>query len=224
MLPLTLHSDISAAAEVVVTVVGEIDAGTAPAVAEHLHASPLDVDVMDLRFVTFIDASGITQLLEASSDTLAVVVSRQVQRVLEICELTDHFEIRMPTGSAPAFHRADFGVAVHADDLRFTYVNDALATINGLPASAHYGCQPDELFDVEHDDLTTVLQRVLATGRAERFPVVSEIDGEPGSFDCRYHPGEFNGRPVVVAIVEPAPTDAHDERLMLSAHHRLSSV
>lgn len=215
--PLTLHTEINSAAEIVVTAVGEIDHTTSPAFERHLAASVLTVDVIDLRFVTFIDAAGITQLLTTRSDGLAVVASRQVRRLLEICDLTGRFDVRDPNSAPPVFHRARFGVAVHSEDLRWVYVNNALATINGLPPSAHYGLRPDELFDVESDDLTPVLERVVATGHYEHAAVASEIAGVARLFDCHYYPGEIAGRPVVVAVVEPEATDttADDTTLAL---------
>src|ERR1700674_802596 len=78
------------------------------------------------------------------------------------------------------YDTAPVGLAFIDRDLRFVRINDALAEINGLPAAAHVGKRPSELYpqlplspsirDVEKD-----LRRVLETGE----PILDvELSGE----------------------------------------------
>ncbi len=69
------------------------------------------------------------------------------------------------------FTQAPVGFVVMDTEMRFRYVNEALATINGLPASAHLGLRLDEVLHL--DDLDGQLQvhrDVLDTG----VPVVDK--------------------------------------------------
>ncbi|MFF5898091.1 SpoIIE family protein phosphatase [Streptomyces argenteolus] len=61
-------------------------------------------------------------------------------------------------GSSPA------GVAVFDTELRYVYVNPALARLNGVPAAAHLGRYISEVLP-EMDVRTDVMRRVLADGR-----------------------------------------------------------
>ncbi len=86
----------------IVRVTGELDLGNAARVGEALAAqahTPSSV-VIDLREVTFMDSTGVRELLEAkrlteeSGGRLALLApSRPVQRVLELSRLIEVFEV-----------------------------------------------------------------------------------------------------------------------------------
>jgi anti-anti-sigma factor len=80
---------------------GEIDAGSAPLLAEQMATSTGEPRlILDMSNVTFMDSSGLRVLLalaeRGSSGGSALSIarpSRAVVRLLEISGLTDHFDI-----------------------------------------------------------------------------------------------------------------------------------
>lgn len=65
------------------------------------------------------------------------------------------------------FDSSPLGVAILDTRLRFTRVNDAMARMNGLPAEAHIGHTPAELFDCPSvAELVKSQRQVLETGEA----------------------------------------------------------
>lgn len=208
---LLIHTELEQYGQIVTTVIGDLDAVTAPRLAEQLRRSPVATDVFDLRFVSLMSAAGISVLIEAHRiQPCPVVASASVESVLDVCDLRDHFETTTPV-RPPSLHRASFGVAVHDSDLRYIYVNDALAEINGLAAQAHYDQLPTELFDVSVDEITPVLNNVITTGSEHRMGVDGATPSDPtGSWDCtcrrsRYRQDDIM-RTVVVATVETRMT------------------
>lgn len=86
----------------ILRVAGELDLGNAARVGEVLgaHADAPAAVVIDLREVTFMDSTGVRELLEArrlteeSGGRLALLApSRPVQRVLELSQLIEVFEV-----------------------------------------------------------------------------------------------------------------------------------
>jgi anti-anti-sigma factor len=82
-----------------ITVRGELDLATAPALervlaAQTRHKRPL---VLDLRGLSFIDASGLGVLLRADADArhhhtgLNLIPGNAVTRLLELCRISTHF-------------------------------------------------------------------------------------------------------------------------------------
>lgn len=60
------------------------------------------------------------------------------------------------------------GIGVIDPDLRYVYVNDALAALNGVPAADHLGKRlPDVLPDLDFEPAQKVLQSVLQSGRPQ---------------------------------------------------------
>jgi anti-anti-sigma factor len=208
MTALHLHTEIRDA-HVTVTLIGELDAQTAPTFATFVETVPVRPDVIDARYVTFIDAAGLRTLLTKRAQSgCRIVASVVVARLITIVG-TDVPLIDEPFGP-PRLDSAQFAVAVHDTDLRYDYVNRRLATINGLPVARHIGKRPQDLFDIERDDITGVLHGVLH-GHA---PVEVTIAGATaaGSTDCwtcNYHPVRWMlGDDVIrqiVAVVEPTP-------------------
>jgi anti-sigma B factor antagonist len=71
---------------------GELDLATAPElhrVLEALAGNGIDVVIVDLSSVTFMDAAGLTPFLELAAQLELVVLrpSRPVRRLLEVCDL-----------------------------------------------------------------------------------------------------------------------------------------
>lgn len=172
-------------------------------------SAPLHPDVVDCRFVTVMTAAGVSILTDvAENHPIRVVGSILVERVLDVCDLSARLQLQRPDGP-PWLHLAPFGVAVNDRDLRYLYVNDALAKINGVAAEAHDDRHPHDLFDVDHDDLRPQLTAVLRTRQSRTIRVNGETAAHahaPGSWTCRYRPARFadqNG-PVdaIVATVE----------------------
>ena len=72
------------------------------------------------------------------------------------------------------FVNAPVGVAIWDADLRYVFVNDRLAEINGLPAAAHVGKTVRELLPGVGTAVSDALERVAR----ERAPFAHEIEGE----------------------------------------------
>lgn len=232
MSELVFHTELSREAEIVMTVIGDIDAANAHQLIEVCDRDSAQCDVVDLRFVSLFSAAGISALLSMrDAHPLRVVASAAVQRVFEVTGMTDVFEVSVPAGP-PHLHRASFGVAVYDADLRFRYVNDALASINGLAAQAHYGCRPDELFEIHLDELSPILRSVLNTGIEHTAYVAGDTAAVSGGlWRCGYRRACFALPPtgrvesVVIATIERAafessPTSVPSHRTSLTFHRR----
>jgi anti-anti-sigma factor len=85
-----------------IVVSGEIDAHSAPALAERLNCcSAVDVDiVVDMSAVTFMDSSGLRVLIDVHQRTADAphglvlrAPSASVVRLLEVAGLADHFTL-----------------------------------------------------------------------------------------------------------------------------------
>lgn len=86
---------------VVVAPVGELDMATAPKLREAIEdllGQGWDRLVIDLTGATFIDSTGLELLLREEGQTSGtfelIVPSGQVQRLIELTRLQDHFAIR----------------------------------------------------------------------------------------------------------------------------------
>lgn len=80
------------------------------------------------------------------------------------------------------FATAPVGMGILDRDLRFVRVNECLAGLNGLPASAHPGKSIRDVLGDFSNDLTSALHSVLMTGEAVRF----EVRGPAPKFDRAY--------------------------------------
>ncbi len=82
----------------------------------------------------------------------------------------------LATAHLSSLWEAPIGIAFLDDGLRYVRVNKTLASINGLPPEAHIGKTVSEVLPVLHSQVTTFLQRVLATGQ----PLLNvELTGHP---------------------------------------------
>ena len=87
--------------------------------------------------------------------------------------------------STPLIETAPIGLAVLDRDLRYLYVNPALAAIDGLGALAHLGQRIDRVSPEFGFDTAATLEGVLASGRELRDAEVSghaSAGGEPGTW------------------------------------------
>lgn len=186
-----VHTELDERGRAVTTIIGEVDAATSVQVGEHLARQTLRPDVVDCRFVSFMGAAGLEMLREARSvHPFATATSSAVLRVAELCGLTGQLQLESPSGP-PVLHRSTLAVSQHDNALRYVYVNDALATINGLPAQAHYGRRPDELFDVTEDELAPLLTAVAHTRMPRRIFVEGGTAAMRSTWLCTYHPVRY---------------------------------
>lgn len=81
--------------------VGEIDAHTAPSLAESIAASDREYLVIDMQGVEFVDSSGLRVLIEAHQSATAAgrtvqlaSPSTAVSRLLEISGIDDYLDVR----------------------------------------------------------------------------------------------------------------------------------
>jgi anti-sigma B factor antagonist len=79
-----------------ITVRGELDLATAPTLQRALDARPDGPLVLDLRGLSFIDASGLAVLIRANAarrhpTRLELIPSGAVIRLLELCRIDQHF-------------------------------------------------------------------------------------------------------------------------------------
>lgn len=199
MLPLTVHTELNANSEITTTVIGELDLPAAATLHGHLSRVPFTPDVLDLRFVSFLDVAGLDALLASGVDDL--VTSPAVDRLLTLCGLGRRFSVR-PASAEPWLHHASFGVAVLDGDLRYRYVNDALERINGFPAEVHIGRRMRELFEARVDDVTPQLEGVLRTRAGIERVVDADIPGGRRRYRCRYHPAFVDGAAGIVAVIQ----------------------
>ena len=204
---LTVHAEVNDVGERVCTVIGDLDAGSCTMFEAELDVTSLQPDVIDLRFVPFITAAGVNAVLRAHRvRAVRVIASAVVSRVLAVCGLTETLTVRDPD-DPPVVDGMETGVAVHDADLRFLYVNAAMARINGLAKDAHLGMTPTDLFQIDHDELTPILRRVLETRtECETFASGATAAGT-GHWRCLYrHVLYRNGDDqcsAVIATVEP---------------------
>ena len=119
---------------------------------------------------------------------------------------------------------APVGFAFVDRDFRFVRINDALAEMNGLPASEHLGRRVSEIVPQLWPQLGSLYQQVLSTGEAVRgVEIIGETDAQPGvqrHWVVSYYPVqvEDGGRVIGVGIVAAEVT----ESVRLESHLRQS--
>lgn len=199
-----LHWELTPPGRVVATVIGDVTRDGLGHVIDTFGRIGESVHTVDLRFVATVDDPlALTRL--GALGVEQVIVAPDVWGALRAAR--SEIEFVRPAGP-PLLHRAVFGVGVHDADLRYVYVNDELARINGVPAQAHYGYRPAEVFDVVDDELTAVLRRVLETRRAEWHDVDAIVDGDRGVWRCYYGPAELENGLGLISIVDGLTFDA----------------
>jgi PAS domain S-box-containing protein len=82
---------------------------------------------------------------------------------------------------ATLLHSAPLGIGLWDSELRFVFVNDALAEMNGLPAADHIGRTVSEVVPGVAEDGLTALRHVLETGEPLLdLEIVGETPAQPG--------------------------------------------
>lgn len=78
-------------------------------------------------------------------------------------------------------HSSPLGIGLWDADLRFVFVNDALAEMNGLPAADHLGRTVTEVLPGVADEGLAALRQVLETGEPVLdLEIVGETPAQPG--------------------------------------------
>ena len=119
---------------------------------------------------------------------------------------------------------APVGFAFVDRDFRFVRVNDALAEMNGLPASAHLGRRVSEIVPQLWPRLESLYQEVIRTGQAvPGVEITGETNAQPGvqrHWVISYYPVqvEEGGRVIGVGVVATEVT----ERVRLESYLRQS--
>ncbi len=109
-----------------------------------------------------------------------------------------------------AFHGAPVGLGVVDRTLRYVLVNDALAAINRLPASAHLGRTVGEVHPELAAELEPIVRRVFASGRASVERALAASAGPGGArvlFASHYPIHGDGGEVVAVRTVVEDRTD-----------------
>jgi PAS domain S-box-containing protein len=119
---------------------------------------------------------------------------------------------------------APVGLAFVDRDFRFVRINDALAEMNGLPASEHRGRRVSEIIPQLWPRLESLYQGVLRTGKAVRgVEITGETNAQPGvqrHWVVSYYPVqvEDGGHVIGVGVVATEVT----EKVQLESHLRQS--
>ena len=119
---------------------------------------------------------------------------------------------------------APVGFAFVDRDFRFVRINDALAEMNGLPASEHRGRRVSEIVPQLWPRLEALYQGVLRTGEAVRgVEITGETNAQPGvqrHWVVSYYPVqvEDGGHVIGVGVVAAEVT----EKVQLESHLRQS--
>lgn len=122
------------------------------------------------------------------------------------------------------YRSAPVGLGVLDRDLRFVRINECLAEMNGLPASAHLGRSVREILPVLADQAEPALRAVIETGHpAVGIEISGETPADPGVVHYwveEWHPlRDANGEVVGVNVVAEDVTqrkhaEAERERLL----------
>jgi formate hydrogenlyase transcriptional activator len=67
------------------------------------------------------------------------------------------------------------GFAVCDEDLRFTFINHALAQMNGLPAEAHLGKTVQDILGEAAENLLPLFEHVFSTGQPVSFDLAAKL-------------------------------------------------
>ena len=125
---------------------------------------------------------------------------------------------------------APVGFAFVDRDFRFVRINDALAEMNGLPASEHLGRRVSEIVPQLWPRLATSYQRVLRTGEAVRgVKITGETNAEPGvqrHWVVSYFPVQIEdgGQVIGVGVVANEVTESVRLESYLRQSQKLEAV
>jgi PAS domain S-box-containing protein len=118
--------------------------------------------------------------------------------------------------------RAPVALGAFDGDLRWAWVNDALAAMNHLGADELIGRRPSEVHGALGESTEVILRRVFETGEAEHHSQSGELGTDPGvvrHWDVTYFP--LDDRVGVAAI---DVTDRHATEAALSEAHRRDAL
>ena len=93
-----------------------------------------------------------------------------------------------PDGVERLYANAPIGLCYLDAELRFRYINEWLARMNGLPVGVHFGKTVDEVLKKGASNITAQLRHVLETGEAVLDgEVEAETPAHPGEPRCYQH-------------------------------------
>jgi serine phosphatase RsbU (regulator of sigma subunit)/PAS domain-containing protein len=120
------------------------------------------------------------------------------------------------------------GIGILGPDLRYRYVNPALAAMNGVPAAAHIGRTITELLPDLDDPGETVLRQVLADGRPRELTSSGHTRAVSG-LERRYWHGAYHRLQAadgtvtgIVGIVLEVSASRQEQRDLERARERLT--
>jgi PAS domain S-box-containing protein len=120
------------------------------------------------------------------------------------------------------------GIGILGPDLRYRYVNPALAAMNGVPAAAHVGRTITELLPDLDDPGETVLRQVLADGRPRELTSSGHTRAVSG-LERRYWHGAYHRLQAadgtvtgIVGIVLEVSASRQEQRGLERARERLT--
>ncbi len=123
------------------------------------------------------------QSLSHLKDTLGTLKPKQLAAIQTLLSsLAAHEDIERTSDLERLYAIAPVGLCYFDTDLRFLYINEWLARINGLPVEAHLGKTIDEVLKDVAVGVVPQLRNVLQTGE----PIIEgEVEAETPA-----HPGE----------------------------------
>ena len=107
------------------------------------------------------------------------------------CDLVQEIALSAKRLCTAFSHASVIGFAVFDKQLRYLSINDALASINGIPAAAHVGNTIREIFGNEvARQIEPRAERLLATGNSSCFEITAILPtrSEAGSWIDHYFP------------------------------------
>ena len=116
------------------------------------------------------------------------------------------------------------GVAIFDRQFRYRAVNDALASMHGLPASAHLGKSLHAVLGSAAAKVQPAFEHVCATGRPlSNFEVTAELPsrGEIGHWNASYFPIKNDAGQVQVGAIVLELTKRKEIEAALSVSQRI---
>jgi PAS domain S-box-containing protein len=114
-------------------------------------------------------------------------------------------------GFGEAFSGAPIGLGVMDSKLRYVWVNEVFASVNGLPAADHVGRTPSEVIPAIADQVEPLIRGVLTTGApVTGHQIRGERPGRPGELDwlVSYFPiRDATGSPVSCGVLLQEDTE-----------------
>ena len=136
------------------------------------------------------------------TDTLNTLKSEQLAAIRTLLSILDGAQLSEQAGEAERLYAiAPIGLCYLDTDLRYRYINEWLARINGLEVKAHLGKTIDELLKDVAAGVVPQLRHVLETGESIiEGRVVAETPAHPGEsrhYLHSYHPDKSKDGTIV---------------------------